>query len=164
MTAAVIHQEDTAATLPTQSEEGPGAEIQPEAMETGPIEEPVAVLSEPSIWQDLSDIFPERGVPGEESVQTPVETAAEVIQAGGDPDLSEGQEEEAEDDHEGSNVPSVPETLSSQPEESSEGGDGDSSDGREEQDSEQVAGEESSDDEEPQGESGQGASEGESSH
>ena len=89
VTVAVIHQEDMAAMLPTQSEEGPGAEIQPEAMETGPIEEPVAVLSEPSIRQELSDIFPERGVPGEESVQTPVETAAEVIQAGGDPDPSE---------------------------------------------------------------------------
>ena len=38
VTAAVIHQEDTAATLPTQSEEGPGAETQPEAMETGLVE------------------------------------------------------------------------------------------------------------------------------
>ena len=39
VTAAVVHQEDTAAPLPTQSEEGPGVETQPEAMETGPVEE-----------------------------------------------------------------------------------------------------------------------------
>ena len=161
--AAVVHQEDLAALSPIQSEEGPGAETQPEAMETGPNEEPVAAVSGQSTQQELSDILPERGVLGEETVQTPVETAAEAIQTGGDPDPNEGQEEEAEGDHESSNIPSVPETLPSQQGESSEGEGGDSSDGQEEQDSERVAREESSEDEEPQEESGQGASEGESS-
>ena len=66
-----MQQEATAAPLPARSEERSKAETQPGAMETGPVDETVATVTELPIQQGFPDTPLEEGATGMEVVAGP---------------------------------------------------------------------------------------------